>query len=329
MIQHPLGETLKLASGRYDSRESTRLRYRVDTEPGSSGSPCFTAQMDLVALHRGSAEGLANQGVPFDAIAQALPPGFFPAAHREAASSSDDVIAVETMPADAGASARPRTEAITAPRRRWSPRLVAAGATLVMALAAVPVWLLFAGEPTPPVRPSTEPPVVLPQRPAVAAPAPTPTRRPVREVTIPFTATPLPDDAQCRSDASHQRALFRLESQGPWPAAGHPRTREVQMAAVGEVEIDDAVIAAHGGVAVTAVAVTKPRLHAKVGVCRRRPDASRHRGLRQIHRGGSASAGHSSEHMEGGRTMRGFWSSWLLVAMVGAWACGGSNTPSG
>ena len=27
--------------------------------------------------------------------------------------------------------------------------------------------------------------------------------------------------------------------------------------------------------------------------------------------------------------MRASWSSWLLVAMVGTWACGGSNTPSG
>lgn len=238
VIQHPLGETLKLASGRYDSREPTRLRYRVDTEPGSSGSPCFTAQMELVALHRGSAEGLANQGVPFDAIALALPAGLLSAARPEAASS---------------------TEGITAPRRRWSLGLVAAGAAVMVTLAAVPLWLSRADvPPTTPVRPGTT--VASPA--AAQAPRPAPTRRPVREVSVPYAISRIaapPGDASnaCRSDGQRTRALFRLETTGAWPAASGPRAREVQLVAVGEIEIEDASIATVGGA--DAATVAQPR----------------------------------------------------------------------
>ncbi len=259
VIQHPLGETLKLASGRYDSREPTRLRYRVDTEPGSSGSPCFTAQMELVALHRGSAEGLANQGVPFDAIAQALPPGFFPAAQPEAASSSDELLAVDATPADAGGPARPATEGITGPRRRWSPGLVAAGAAVMVALAAVPLWLSRAGvPPTTPVGPGR---TVASPAPVQTSP-PAPTRRPVREVSVPYDishiAAPQGDASTgCQSDGQRSRALFRLESTGAWPAASGTRGREVQLVAVGEIEIEDASIATVGGA--DAATVAQPR----------------------------------------------------------------------
>jgi hypothetical protein len=77
----------------------------------------------------------------------------------------------------------------------------------------------------------------------------------VREVTVPFTSTPLPDGAQCRSDEMHQRALFRLEPQGPWPAASGPRAREVQLVvAAGEIEIEHANIAMVGGGAAATVA---------------------------------------------------------------------------
>jgi Effector-associated domain 1/Trypsin-like peptidase domain len=257
VIQHPLGETLKLASGRYDGREPTRLRYRVDTEPGSSGSPCFTAQMELVALHRGSAEGLANQGVPFDAIVLALPPGLLPAARPEAASWADDVPA-ESLAAAAGQAARPATEGITATRRGWSLGLVAAGAAVMVALVAVLLWLSRADAPATPVRPAT----TVASRTAAQAPPPVPTRRPVREVSVPYAisqiAAPQGDaSTACRSDGQNARALFRLESTGAWPAASGPRAREVQLVAVGEIEIEDASIVMMGGV--DAATVAQPR----------------------------------------------------------------------
>ena len=50
----------------------TRVRYRTNTDPGSSGSPVFTMDWDLVALHHlGDPDwhnpGF-NQGVPIELI---------------------------------------------------------------------------------------------------------------------------------------------------------------------------------------------------------------------------------------------------------------------
>ncbi|MGV3517229.1 effector-associated domain EAD1-containing protein [Luteitalea sp.] len=245
VIQHPQGDTLKLATGRYDSREPTRLRYRVDTEPGSSGSPCFTAQMELVALHRGSAEGLANQGVPLDAIAAALPAGFFkplPTARVAPAASPD---------------APTQVERLGAPRRRRSRMMAAVGVAVAAGLVAVPVW--WAGS-DPPARQGPPTPVTTPV-PAAQAPAPAPPvrlRLPVREVAVPFAVTSGEADG-CRSDAAHQRAFFRLETSGAWPAAEGARSREVQLVAIGDVEIEDASIAMRTGV--EAAAVSLPQRH--------------------------------------------------------------------
>jgi hypothetical protein len=53
VVQHPAGEPLKLAAGSVleANGNGTRLRHGVNTRPGSSGSPCFDAQLDLVAVH--------------------------------------------------------------------------------------------------------------------------------------------------------------------------------------------------------------------------------------------------------------------------------------
>jgi len=55
IVQHPDGEPLKLA---LDTEavievldEGATLRYRTNTLPGSSGSPCFNSQWQWVALH--------------------------------------------------------------------------------------------------------------------------------------------------------------------------------------------------------------------------------------------------------------------------------------
>jgi V8-like Glu-specific endopeptidase len=48
--------------------DGRRLRYRNNTEPGSSGSPVFNFEWELVALHHGGARGKEpvayNQGIP-------------------------------------------------------------------------------------------------------------------------------------------------------------------------------------------------------------------------------------------------------------------------
>ena len=77
ILQHPEGQPLKLAPpdriiGLNDN--NTRVRYRVNTLSGSSGSPCFSANLDLIALHHYGREDEFNQGVPLAAIAPKIRP---------------------------------------------------------------------------------------------------------------------------------------------------------------------------------------------------------------------------------------------------------------
>jgi hypothetical protein len=53
MLQHPEGAPLKLSFGTSIgvNANATRLRHRVNSERGSSGSPCFNARLELVGLH--------------------------------------------------------------------------------------------------------------------------------------------------------------------------------------------------------------------------------------------------------------------------------------
>jgi len=80
IMQHPDARPLELALD-MDSvirinANRTRVRYRTNTEGGSSGSPCCDATWNLVALHHigdssygpFSKKGDWNQGVLFDAI---------------------------------------------------------------------------------------------------------------------------------------------------------------------------------------------------------------------------------------------------------------------
>lgn len=80
IAQHPDGAPLKLA---LDTRgviglnaNSTRVRYATNTEPGSSGAPCFDMDFNLVALHHmGDPAWQApkyNQGVPIGLIRKRL-----------------------------------------------------------------------------------------------------------------------------------------------------------------------------------------------------------------------------------------------------------------
>lgn len=83
IVQHPSGEPIKLAldtSGIQSiNGNRTRVRYSTNTEPGSSGSPCFDQNWNLIALHHSGdpnfVEGTAptfNQGIPIDKIVSFL-----------------------------------------------------------------------------------------------------------------------------------------------------------------------------------------------------------------------------------------------------------------
>lgn len=83
IIQHPAGDPIKIAletrAVQSVSADRTRVKYETSTEPGSSGSPCFDQNWNLVALHHSGDPNFApdhkptyNQGIPIDAIASFL-----------------------------------------------------------------------------------------------------------------------------------------------------------------------------------------------------------------------------------------------------------------
>ena len=69
VIQHPLGAPLKIAAGTVIgiNANHTRVTYRPTTDKGSSGSPVFNRNWDLVALHHSGSKA-HNQGIPIAAI---------------------------------------------------------------------------------------------------------------------------------------------------------------------------------------------------------------------------------------------------------------------
>lgn len=80
IVQHPAGEPVQFA---VDTSAVTgyvhgdrRLRYRTNTKAGSSGSPCFNMDLDLVALHHlGDPRKLNpvfNQGIPIRLVRDSL-----------------------------------------------------------------------------------------------------------------------------------------------------------------------------------------------------------------------------------------------------------------
>ncbi len=80
IVQHPKGEPLKLALDTQSilkiNKERTRVCYRTNTERGSSGSPCFDHDWNLVALHHSGDPSKVtptwNEGIPFDKIFELL-----------------------------------------------------------------------------------------------------------------------------------------------------------------------------------------------------------------------------------------------------------------
>ena len=80
IVQHPEGTPMKLALDTQAvvglNGNGTRIRYRTNTDPGSSGSPVFTMDWDLVALHHYGdpkwEKPQFNQGVPIELIRQRI-----------------------------------------------------------------------------------------------------------------------------------------------------------------------------------------------------------------------------------------------------------------
>ena len=77
IVQHPNGEPLKLAIDTEAVIEvmDNRVRYRTNTEPGSSGSPVFDGRLQLVALHHAGDPDYSelhladyNQGIPITKV---------------------------------------------------------------------------------------------------------------------------------------------------------------------------------------------------------------------------------------------------------------------
>jgi hypothetical protein len=79
IVQHPNAQPLKLA---FDTEaiisineNDTTVKYKTNTEPGSSGSPCFDINWNLVALHHSGDRNwnpTYNAGTPFSAICSRL-----------------------------------------------------------------------------------------------------------------------------------------------------------------------------------------------------------------------------------------------------------------
>jgi hypothetical protein len=83
IVQHPRARPMELALGGNAliglNGNRTRVRYRTNTEPGSSGSPVFDLNWNLIALHHAGDPNYAlaytpqwNQGIPFHLIAARL-----------------------------------------------------------------------------------------------------------------------------------------------------------------------------------------------------------------------------------------------------------------
>ncbi len=80
IVQHPDGAPMKLAMDTDAiiglNANGTRLRYTTNTEPGSSGSPCFDMNWDLVAIHHYGdpawQKPLFNQGVPANLVRESI-----------------------------------------------------------------------------------------------------------------------------------------------------------------------------------------------------------------------------------------------------------------
>lgn len=79
VFQHPDGDALRFSAGGVTRQVGNSLYYRANTDPGSSGSPCFEFDLTPVALHhRADAGHQDNGGILLKAITPRIQ-GFLPA----------------------------------------------------------------------------------------------------------------------------------------------------------------------------------------------------------------------------------------------------------
>ncbi len=74
VLGHPNGDPLTIAYGVVFDNNSFmgRVAYTANTAPGSSGSPVFTENWDLVAIHHHGEDNVNNHGIPMKSIAANL-----------------------------------------------------------------------------------------------------------------------------------------------------------------------------------------------------------------------------------------------------------------
>lgn len=73
ILQHPLGETIKMANGGLKKFSPPWMEYEINTEHGSSGSPVLNNTWELVGLHSRYGTANVNKGVHINAILDNLP----------------------------------------------------------------------------------------------------------------------------------------------------------------------------------------------------------------------------------------------------------------
>ena len=83
VIGHPEGRGLSFSANRFLDHEAPRLHYSAATEGGSSGSPVFSHDWKLVAVHHTGGDGMprlngepgtyqANEGICIQSICEAI-----------------------------------------------------------------------------------------------------------------------------------------------------------------------------------------------------------------------------------------------------------------
>lgn len=125
IVQHPRGEKKQVAlrENRIVDVADAFLHYEADTEPGSSGSPVFNDQWEVVALHHASVPapdhaelgGFMNEGIRISRILKFVHEADLPVQARALADQlfASERIVVATAPSGVAATGSPGTEAIT------------------------------------------------------------------------------------------------------------------------------------------------------------------------------------------------------------------------
>ncbi|MDT5103888.1 MAG: endonuclease mitochondrial [Mycobacterium sp.] len=140
IVQHPRGEKKQVAlrENRIIDGQDRFLHYSADTEPGSSGSPVFNDQWEVVALHHASVKapehtefgGILNEGIRVSAIVGAVEAGQLATDQRELA---DAILHPPDVESTSAATPRPVPPA-TPPANGGSPLSIRIPMTLEVTL---------------------------------------------------------------------------------------------------------------------------------------------------------------------------------------------------